>query len=196
MRDNLLYRVLCFIVSVLFCILFIPKVRGRHNIIKKERVIFAGNHTKWLDPILLMSSNPRQLHFLAKVEMFDSAFGPVMRGMKMIPVDRKAHDKKNVYKYSEETLELDNAVCIFPEGTINRTNDTIMPFKLGAVKMAYNTNSKIIPFTIRGKYHLFGIGGRITIDYYEPIIIKNINKGNKQLMDIVKTNLEEKNRNK
>ncbi len=190
MKDNFIYRFLVFIASILFYILFIPRVKGKNNIIKDGRVIFAGNHTKWLDPVLLVSSNPRQLHFLAKVELFDSFLGPFMRGMKMIPVDRKAIDKSSVYKYSEETLELDNAICIFPEGTINRTSDTIMPFKQGAVKMAYNTNSKIVPFTITNKYHLFGIGGRVTIEYYEAIEVKNIKKDNNKLMSIIKDNLE------
>ena len=41
---------------------------------------------------------------------------------------------------------------IFPEGTINRTKDIIMPFKKGAVVMAIKTNSPIVPFAINGKY--------------------------------------------
>ncbi len=194
MKDNFMYRVLVFIASILFYILFIPRIRGKNNIIKNGRVIFAGNHTKWLDPILLVSSNPRHLHFLAKIELFNSAFGPFMRAMRMIPVDRGSNDKTSVYSISEKTLELGNAICIFPEGTINRTDDIIMPFKLGAVKMAINTDSRIVPFTITGKYHLFGIGGRITIDYYEAIEIKNVKKDNKKLMKIIKDNLEEKNK--
>ena len=81
---------------------------------------------------------------------------------------------------------------IFPEGTINRTDDTIMPFKTGAVRMAYSTNSKIIPFTITGKYRLFGIGGRVTLTYLEPITVtKNIEKSNKKLENIIKNKLEE-----
>lgn len=193
MKDNFLYRVLAVIPMILFYILFIPKVKGRHNIIRNGRVIFAGNHTNYLDPVMIVCTNPRQLHFLAKVELFNSFLGGFMRSVKMIPVDRSAKDKSSVYEIAEKTLELDNAICIFPEGTINRTKDTIMPFKLGAVKMAYNTNSMIVPFTITNKYHLFGIGGRITLEYYEPIIIKNIKKGNEKLMNVVRVNLEKNN---
>ena len=190
MKDNFLYRFLAIIPTILFYILFIPRVKGRKNIIRKGRVVFAGNHTNNLDSVMLVCTNPRQLHFLAKVELFNSFLGPFMRSVKMIPVDRGAADKSSVYKYSEDTLELDNAICLFPEGTINRTNDTIMPFKQGAVKMAYNTNSMIVPFTITNKYHLFGIGGRITLEYYEPITIKNPKKDNEKLMKIIKENLE------
>ena len=67
-----------------------------------------------------------------------------------------------------------------------------MPFKTGAVRMAYSTNSKIIPFTITGKYRLFGIGGRVTLTYLEPITVtKNIEKSNKKLENIIKNKLEE-----
>ena len=58
--------------------------------------------------------------------------------------------------------------------------------------MAYSTNSKIIPFTITGKYRLFGIGGRVTLTYLEPITVtKNIEKSNKKLENIIKNKLEE-----
>ena len=194
MKDSFLYRIEAVLVGIFFYILFVPKIKGKENIIREGNVIFAGNHTKWLDPVLLACTNPRQLHFLSKVELFNSFLGPFMRINKMIPVDRGAKDKSKIYECSEKTLEMGNAICIFPEGTINRTKDTIMPFKQGAVKMAYNTNTKIVPFTITNKFHLFGIGGRITLEYYEPITIKNIKKGNEELMKIVRDNLEKKNK--
>ena len=34
----------------------------------------------------------------------------------------------------------------------------LLPFKIGAVKMAYDTNSEIIPFAIIGKYKVFKRG--------------------------------------
>jgi 1-acyl-sn-glycerol-3-phosphate acyltransferase len=37
-----------------------------------------------------------------------------------------------------------------PEGTINRTNDIIMPFKTGVVRMAIGSKKPIIPFAIIG----------------------------------------------
>ena len=51
-----------------------------------------------------------------------------------------------------DTLKEDKVIGIFPEGTINRTDDIIMPFKIGAVKMAYETNSEIVPFAITGDF--------------------------------------------
>ena len=36
-------------------------------------VICAGNHVSYLDPILLWAGSPRQLHFVAKAELWRSA---------------------------------------------------------------------------------------------------------------------------
>ncbi len=189
--KTLFYRIMRFLAFILFKILFFPRIRGKENIISSGRVVFAGNHTKWLDPVLLVTSNRRILHFLTKIELFQGSLRPFIKGMLCIPVNRKVHDGKALIE-AEKVLEQDEAICIFPEGTINRTDDTIMPFKTGAVRMAYSTNSKIIPFTITGKYRLFGIGGRVTLTYLESITVtKNVEKSNKKLENIIKNKLEE-----
>ena len=188
--KTLFYKIIRFLGFILFQLLFFPRIIGRENIID-GRVVFAGNHTRWLDPVLLGISNRRILHFLAKIELFQGPLKPFIKGMLCIPVNRKIHDGKALVE-AEKVLEKDEAICIFPEGTINRTDDTIMPFKTGAVRMAYSTNSKIIPFTIKGKYRLFGIGGRVTLTYLKPITVtKDVEKSNKKLEKIIKDKLEE-----
>ena len=81
---------------------------------------------------------------------------------------------------------------VFPEGTINRTNDIIMPFKIGAVKMASDTNSLIVPFIITGKYKI--LHNNLKIEFLKGYKISNkeIEKENKILMDIVKQKLEKR----
>ena len=63
--------------------------------------------------------------------------------------------KKVKQKTISITLEEDKLIGIFPEGTFNRTNDIVMPFKYGAVSMASKTNSTVVNFSITGKYKLF-----------------------------------------
>ena len=99
--------------------------------------------------------------------------------MGIIPVNRKIHDK-NALNSAIEVLNEDKVIGIFPEGTFNRTNNLILPFKIGAVKMAHDTNSKIIPFIITGKYRIFRKG--ITIKFLESINIGNdLDKENNRL---------------
>ena len=73
-----------------------------------------------------------------------------------------------------------------------RTNDIIMPFKIGAVKMAHETDTQIVPFTITGKYKAFKKD--ITIEFYKPIKLKSndLTKENERLMTFISKQLEEK----
>jgi 1-acyl-sn-glycerol-3-phosphate acyltransferase len=41
-------------------------------------------------------------------------------------------------------------MCIYPEGTRNKTNDPLKSFHDGAFKLSYETGKKIMPCIIRG----------------------------------------------
>ena len=185
--DTLFYKIVRPIVGVIFKVLYRPTIVGRENIPKTGGIVLAGNHTKWLDPIMLIAVTKRQVHFLAKDELFHGKTKLIVKGMGCIPVNRKIHDK-NALNQGYKTLENNNVIGIFPEGTINRTKDVIMPFKIGAVKMANKTDSVLIPFTITGKYKLFKKS--IRIEFYKPIKVKdNLDKETEKLMDIISKNL-------
>ena len=77
----------------------------------------------------------------------------------------------------------------FPEGTVNKTSDVILPFKIGAVKMAHDTDSLIVPFTIKGKFRLFN---NLRIEFFKPYKISSddLTLENQKLMDIISKSLE------
>ena len=138
---------------------------------------------------MLVATSPRQIHFLAKQELFDSKLSFIVKGMGCVSVNRKIHDKEalnNAYKY----LENEKCVGIFPEGTINRTDDVIMPFKMGAVKACSKTNSVLVPFIITGEYKLFRKS--IKLEFLKPMKIgDDLEKENKKFMDKVSKKLIE-----
>ena len=184
MKDKLFYKIVRPIIIILIKIFYPPQVLGLDNIPKEGRILLAGNHTKWLDPIMMVSVVKRQIHFLAKEELFHGYTKVIVKGMGCVPVNRKIHDK-DALESAYKTLELDNAIAIFPEGTINRTDDVIMPFKMGAVKMSEKTNSPIVPFGITGKYKLFKRKS-VRIEFFKPIYAKgDLEKANKKLESIV-----------
>ncbi len=187
-KDKLFYKIVKPPIKLLFKILFRPQVEGLENIPKDGRILLAGNHTKWLDPVLLVISTKRQVHFLAKEELFHGITHFIVNGMGCVPVNRKVHDKnvlENTYKFLENEL----CIGIFPEGTINRTDDTIMPFKIGAVKACSHTNTKLVPFTITGEYKLFKKS--VKLEFLKPIKIgKDLDKENEKFMKIISEKLE------
>ena len=192
MREPFFYR---FIAKPLIAFplrLFMhPKVIGLENIPKEGRAIIAGNHTNNLDSPLLASISKRVIHFLAKDSLLKGWKKPLFTGMAIIPVNRAIHDK-NALENAINALKEEKLIGIFPEGTINRTDDIIMPFKIGAVKMASETGAPIIPFVITGEYGLFK---KSCIEFLKPIYIPkkdDLTEENKKLENIISKKLEEK----
>lgn len=193
LNDTLLYRISRPIVTILFKILFRPKIIGKENILENTSVVLAGNHTSNLDCLLIISSTKRTIHFLAKDELIHGIKKHLFLNMGIIPVNRRIHDKEAL-KSAKEVLSQKKAIGIFPEGTINKTEDTIMPFKIGAVKMAHDTSSFIVPFVISGKYKLFGGNEGVRIEYFTPYKTEDdcLDNENKILMNKIKLELEKR----
>jgi 1-acyl-sn-glycerol-3-phosphate acyltransferase len=173
-------------------IVFRPKYIGLENIPATGRVVLAGNHTSFFDCVLIISTTNRTVHFLAKDSLMKGFKKILFGNMGIIPVNRAIHDK-NALQAAIDALNNDEVIGIFPEGTINRRDDIIMPFKMGAVKMSSATKADIVPFTITGDYKVFG-KQRPTIEFMKPIRAKHkdLDKDNQILMDIISKKLEEK----
>lgn len=152
--NKLFYKMIRFILKCFFNILYRPTVIGRENIPSKGPFVLAGNHTSYLDPIMLICTVPLEIHFLAKDQLFKGIKGFFIRLMGCIPVNRKIHDK-SALNMACLTLQENKVIGIFPEGTINRKDRGLLPFKIGAVKMSHDCCCFLIPFVIKGEYKLF-----------------------------------------
>lgn len=185
-NDALLYRITRPLVTFVFKAIFKPTIIGEQYI-TDGRLVLAGNHTSILDCFLLMSSTKRSIHFLAKKELWGFPACIIFAHMGLIPVDRSIHDKSallSAYDY----LKNDSLVLVFPEGTTEKGRG-VLPFKIGAVKMAHETNSKIIPFVIKGKYKCFKKS--ISIEFLKPIEVNNnLSEENNRLENIIKARLK------
>ena len=186
--DTLFYKIVKPLINFLVFVLFRPEVVGVENVPKDGALVLAGNHTKWLDPVMLCAVvKSRQIHFLAKIELFKGPISIIVKGMGAIPVNRKIHDK-GALTSAIDALNKGLCIGIFPEGTINRTDDVIMPFKIGAVKMSYEANATLVPFIITGKYKIFRKGVRL--EFLKPIKVESdLDKTNKRLMKVISEGL-------
>ena len=181
--DKKFYFIIRNLVCPIFKLIFRPIIINNDVIPTEGKIILAGNHTSMLDPILLMSTTKRHIHFLTKSELFKGPKKIIFDNLGLIPVNRKTKDK-NVLKETKEYLKNNKAIGIFPEGTTEKDKyPNLLPFKVGAVKLATDTNTKIIPFKIIGKYNLFK---RVKIVFGKPFITENnIEKDNKRLYNII-----------
>ena len=188
MKDKLFYKIVRPIIIILIKVFYPPQVLGLDNIPKEGRILLAGNHTKWLDPIMMVSIVKRQIHFLAKEELFHGYTKVIVKGMGCVPVNRKIHDK-DALQGAIDYLNNDLCVGIFPEGTINKTDEVIMPFKIGAVKACSEANTKLVPFVITGKYKIFR--KNVKIEFLKPMTISNdLEKSNQELMNKISEKLK------
>ena len=138
---------------------FRPKIYGKENIPEEGPVIICLNHRYNPDPAWACLATRRVVHFLAKKELHESKFSLFFRMAGTISVDRQAHDHKAM-DAAEEMLRKVHVIGIFPEGTRNRTEDPLLPFKYGAVRMAQKTGASIVPMIAKGT---FSTGVRIYI---------------------------------
>lgn len=166
-----LYRFFRPIVSVIFKLLFRPEITGKENIPKDSAAILAGNHTNFFDCFMIIGATKRCVHFLAKNALFKNAFtNRFFTSAGLIRVYRNGKDKEAL-NCAEEYLKNGSIIGIFPEGTTSKNGGGSLPFKIGAVKMAMDTDTPIVPFTINGKYRIFTKG--VEIIFQEPYKIEN-----------------------
>ena len=190
MKEPLFYRAIRAPLGAIFRAVFKPSVIGKKNIPENGRIILAGNHTNYLDCILVGCATKRCVHYLAKDELMKGPLKILFKSLGIIPVNRRTKDK-NALINAENMLNEDKLIGIFPEGTINRTDDIIMPFKYGAVKMAYDTGTDIVPFIITGKYKPFERG--LKVEFLPAMKVEeDLTASNEALMNKVKEKLENK----
>lgn len=181
MKETLLYKVVRPIIVFIVKIFIRPKIIGKENIPTENKVILAGNHTNNLDCFLLMTSTKRNIHFLAKKELWNGPKKIIFSNMGLIPVDRK-NKSHNSISMAEKCLNKNQVVGIFPEGTTEKGR-CILPFKIGTVKIAKETNSLVVPFSIKGKYKLFSKDLIIIFDKPYQIKSNDLEEENKILRE-------------
>lgn len=183
MKEPILYKLLIPLDKIFMKFFYKPTYIGKENIPTNSSVILAGNHTSYLDPLLLMSSTNRCIHFLAKIELFKGIKKIFFKNVGIIPVDRKKKNPEAI-NLANKYLQDNKVIGIFPESTINKTKDIIMPFKYGAVKMAAEANSYIVPFSITNKYKI--LKKSVIICFDKPYkVTGNLEKDNKILEEKV-----------
>lgn len=165
-----LYKILQPIVALLLKIVYHPKIINKQAIPKDGSIILAGNHKMAFDPVLVTCATKRTVHFLAKDVFFKGFKGFLFRSAGTLPVHvGKIH--KGSFSLAIQILNGGGVIGIFPEGTRNYTNKRLLPFKRGAVTLAKETNTKIIPFAIRGRYLPFH---GLTIEFGKQIDVSQM----------------------
>jgi 1-acyl-sn-glycerol-3-phosphate acyltransferase len=135
-------------------------VTGAEHVPRKGPAVLASNHIGFLDFIVVgygARDSKRLVRFAAKKEIFDHKIaGPLMRGMKHLPVDRDG-DVNAIMEEAHRRLTKGQVVGMFPEGTISRS---FLPAeaKTGTARMAMRAGVPLIPTAVWGDHRMWTKG--------------------------------------
>lgn len=135
-------------------------VVGQENIPLSGGAILALNHTSYLDFALggvpADMRGRRLVRFMAKDSVFQHPIaGPLMRGMKHIPVNRD--DGAEAFRVAVDDARRGELIGVFPEATMSRALD-IKEIKSGAVRMAQAAQVPLIPMIVFGGHRVLSYG--------------------------------------
>ena len=165
-------------------------VIGEENVPKDAPVLYIGNHRSFFDVVLTYVRVPRPTGYIAKKEMLKWPLLNIwMKDLHCLFLDRQ--DIKAGLKTILQAIEKAKngiSICIFPEGTRNKTQDTFLPFHEGSFKIAEKANVPIIPMTIVNSAAVFEDHfpkikkATIVIEYGKPIYPKELDKETRKSM--------------
>ncbi len=144
-----LYRLVVIFFAILSRVLGV-KFIGRENVPREGALVAVANHRHWSDIVLLaLAIYPRQVHFMGKSEYGQSRFlAFLMKILGAFTVERGEADMKAI-KTALGYLRKGEVVGIYPEGTRNKTEDTMLPFKEGSFMLASRGKALVIPVALR-----------------------------------------------
>lgn len=121
-------------------------VRGRENFKKGENYIVLCNHNALMDVPVSSPAIPGGNKTIAKIEMAKVPLFGYLYKTGSVLVDRKSDaSRKDSYNKMKKVLAMGLHMCIYPEGTRNKTDQPLKSFHSGAFRLAIETGKSIIP---------------------------------------------------
>ena len=125
------------------------KIVGLRNFKKGENYIVTCNHNSLMDVPLTTPFIPGPNKTIAKAEMAKTPLFGLVYKRGSILVDRNdKNSRQNSFKKMKEVLSMGMHMCIYPEGTRNKTSFPLKKFYDGAFKLAVDTQTAILPALI------------------------------------------------
>jgi 1-acyl-sn-glycerol-3-phosphate acyltransferase len=157
------------------------KINGTEHFKKNENYIVLCNHNSMMDVPITSPGIPGANKTIAKIELSRMpVFGIIYRRGSVL-IDRKnENSRKDSFNKMRWVLDQGMHMCIYPEGTRNKTNEPIKAFHDGAFKLSFETGKSIIPAIICGTKKMlpadkpfFFWPGNLSMNFLEPISPRN-----------------------
>lgn len=163
-------------------------VIGEENVPKDQAVLYIGNHKSLFDIPITYSRCPRRAGYVSKDVMGKVPILNLwMKRLYCLFLNRD--DIKEGLKMiltGIDYIKSDVSMCIFPEGTRNKGDDLMLPFKEGSFKMAEKTGCPIIPMALTNTSAIFEDHfprvkpTTVILEYGAPIYPNELEKENRK----------------
>lgn len=153
------------------------KIKGKEKFQKGENYIVVCNHNSLMDVPLTCPGIPGTNKTIAKIEMSRVPLFGIIYKRGSVLLDRSSDSsRKQSYLQMKQVLELGMHMCIYPEGTRNKTGHPLKSFHDGAFRLSFDTGKKIIPCVIRGTGKMlphdksfFFWPGKASMEFLDPV---------------------------
>lgn len=171
------YSFIRFVFSPIIRGLMRIKMSGAERIPGQGATIFAANHLSHVDPILVIASSRRKVHYLAKDAHFKNFF---LRSFMNFTGQIETHRGEGgdlALASAADVLESNCALGIFPEGTRSKKTEKpfLLPGKTGVARLAASfPHTNVVPVALQGTRKMMAPQIDKLPKLYKPI---NINYG-------------------
>lgn len=155
-------------------------VTGKDKFRSGENYIITCNHKSMMDVPLSSPGIPGANKTIAKMELVKiPLFGMIYRRGSVL-VDRTSDaSRKDAFNRMKQTLEMGMHMCIYPEGTRNKTDQPLKSFHDGAFRLALQTGKPIMPAIIFNTSKVLPADkafyfwpAKVSMHFLDPIYIK------------------------
>lgn len=124
-------------------------VRGKKQFKPGEVYIVLCNHNSFMDIPVSSPAIPGGNKTIAKNEIAKVPIFGMLYKTGSVLVDRSSDaSRKESYVNMKKVLDMGLHMCIYPEGTRNKSNEPLKTFQSGAFRLAVETRKSIIPAVI------------------------------------------------
>lgn len=125
------------------------KVIGTENFKPGQNYVVVYNHNSMMDVPVSVPFMPGANKTIAKIEMSRIPLFGIVYKRGSVLVDRKNEEsRKASYLKMKQVLDLGLHMCIYPEGTRNKTCEPLQRFHDGAFRLSIDSGKSILPGVI------------------------------------------------
>jgi 1-acyl-sn-glycerol-3-phosphate acyltransferase len=155
------------------------RVYGKEHFVPGENYIVVCNHNSLMDVPVSTPFIPGANKTIAKAEMAKiPVFGLVYKRGAVLVNRNDKNSRRDSFRKMKEVLGLGMHMCIYPEGTRNRTTMPLKEFHDGAFKLAIDCGKRIVPALIVNTKKILPPGkafyfwpGRMELHFMPPVDI-------------------------